>query len=226
MNTSTNNEDNILAAISIIRSTVGIRVLEFENKGISIRLGNSSEVFEELAEYEGLHISDSLSPCFSRIQSIGIQWQTEDDKPITGEFHLPHLLNSVYSGAPTSPPESATAGQREVFSQLRMIDDQSRWGGDSFTAIRVHPGVTDPELWHFSVGHGLKKLDLKYCQYFEALLLTKGVYAWQFLFSETSLRDREHEHTRWRMKKMLHVLPRLFPAEDYSILESRLRERL
>ncbi|MEI5036274.1 hypothetical protein RB201_37320 [Streptomyces sp. S1A(2023)] len=216
----------ILDITSSIRSTVGIKVLEFENKGISIRLGDSAEVFGELAEYERLHLSESLSPCFSRIQSIGIQWQTEDDQPITGELTLPHLLNSIYSGAPTSPPESATAGQREVFTQLRIIDDQSRWGGNSFTAIRVHPGVTDPELWHFSVTHGLKKLDLKYCEYFEALLVTKGVYAWQFLFSETSFRDREHEHTRQRMKRMLHVLPHLFPAEDYSNLEARLRERL
>ena len=32
-------------------------------------------------------------------------------------------------------------------------------------------------------------MDVDYCEYLDALLLTKGTFGWQYLFTEASLRD-------------------------------------
>ncbi|MFJ8746236.1 hypothetical protein ACIRL2_43655 [Embleya sp. NPDC127516] len=219
-------ERKLLAMVADLTHTSAISILDIEENGVATGAGEPSEIFEEIAKGDGFDLGGSLGPRFARFLGLGVSWQTRDTVPLTGEFWTGHLLDSIDAGAPTNAPASATSDEVEVFSQLRLIEDQSRWAGNSFTAIRLFPGVTIPELWYFSIAHGLNKLDIDYCEYFDHLLVAKGVYGWQLLFAEVSLADPAHVHTRRRLTTMLHTLPRLFPDEDYSSLEARLRERL
>lgn len=69
-------------------------------------------------------------------------------------------------------------------------------------------------------------MDVDYCGYLAALLVTKGTYGWQYLFADVSLADDIHHHTVENARRMLEVFPRLFPGYDYAPLAARLEARL
>ncbi len=69
-------------------------------------------------------------------------------------------------------------------------------------------------------------MDITYCQYLDALLLTKGTYGWQYLYTDISLRRGDFDETVRYLRGMLEVFPEIFPQHDYRELRERLEARL
>ncbi|MFI9047085.1 hypothetical protein [Streptomyces sp. NPDC053427] len=59
-------------------------------------------------------------------------------------------------------------------------------------------------------------MDVDLCGYLDALCVTKGAYGWQYLFTDVSLAEDDHEVTAEFLTEMLAVLPDVFPAHDYE----------
>ncbi|MFB9537262.1 MULTISPECIES: hypothetical protein [Streptomyces] len=92
-------------------------------------------------------------------------------------------------------------------------------------ALRVQPGVTNPDLWFDAGPLGLHRMDIDYCTYLDALRMTKGTFGWQYLFTEVSLAQEDYEGAARRLSEMLDLFPRFFPY-DYSEIRARLEERM
>ncbi|WTW99897.1 hypothetical protein OG216_44005 [Streptomycetaceae bacterium NBC_01309] len=91
-------------------------------------------------------------------------------------------------------------------------------GDDGFTTVDGSPG--HPEIW-FSVNTDatLVRLDITYPEYLEMLLLTRGLFGWQYLYADP--RDPGFGHHRPDMGPDLDFLERTFPRDDFSELRAR-----
>ncbi|WP_255954516.1 hypothetical protein [Streptomyces odontomachi] len=184
--------------------------------------------------WEGIEFSDEMKSSALGFDEVGAFWKTREDPPeICGEFSL---INLDYALTSEDPGEAGagTDFQRQFLRQLCPIDRSPRSGAGMQTYMRMQAGVPELEIWHsglFSVEEppypsGFVRLDIDYCEYLDALLLTKGTYGWQFLFADVTLSGRELSDQAKYIRRMLQVFPALFPQYDYASLARRFEARL
>ncbi|MFI7275509.1 hypothetical protein [Streptomyces sp. NPDC049879] len=172
-----------------------------------------------------------------------------EDASIGGEFWLTHLVNVCVGSVPDGPPDAAwPAGAwppegpdrwylcnvSEVFGPeerelvVHAFDSQGKVGigalagfargDDGFTTVDGTAG--HPEIW-FSVNTDgtLVRLDITYPEYLDALLLTRGLFGWQYLYADP--RDPGFGFYRPKLGPGLDFLERTFPQDDFSGLRAR-----
>ncbi|NUP16884.1 MAG: hypothetical protein HOZ81_12410 [Streptomyces sp.] len=210
-------------------------LLESQSSGAELERPLSIILPEEYNEsWEGVRFSEDMLSCYLRFYELGAAWRTVENMPdVKGEFGLINFHDALESSDPGTESGS-TDFQREFLSQLCPIDRTPRSGAGIQTYIRMQADVVELELWYSAIADigqspyppGFIKLDVGYCGYLEALLLTKGAYGWQYLFADISLRRRDFSDSAHNLKGMLQVFPELFPDRDYSSLRTRLEERL
>ncbi|MET9394032.1 hypothetical protein ABZY20_27100 [Streptomyces sp. NPDC006624] len=195
---------------------------------LDIDLTAEDTAFDELAEWEGVEIDADLRAAYIRFAQLGVQWRTVAPCPeLTGEFHLTPLPLAVHEDPPEFTSPLFSDERRLLADKLRVIDDSPFTGTGSFTALRLQPGVGNPEVWFSDHRtNSLWLMDVDYCAYMDALRLTKGVFDWQHLFTDAPLDDDEFTGTAADLRAMLDVLPELFPTHDYTDLRARLEARL
>ncbi|WP_405608347.1 hypothetical protein [Streptomyces sp. NBC_01508] len=220
-------EERHLTLMDELGNSSDIRVLA-ENRGpLVTAYGDAQTVAEKLVQRFGVVLDASLQSHFLRFRNLACQWQTTSaDRPLTGEFGLKNLYTSITTGPLEILRDFPSEADRRLASGLRLLDDQPEGGAGSFAALRIQPGRSFPEVWYFTVAHGFQELDIGYADYLDLLLTTKGVYDWQYLFADVSLRETECNHVRNRLTGMLNLFPGIFPECDYSDLRARLRERM
>ncbi|MEV0703458.1 hypothetical protein AB0I53_36850 [Saccharopolyspora sp. NPDC050389] len=188
---------------------------------------DAAGVLADVADWYEVLLDASLEPAVTRFEELACHWSIDEpDVELSGEFSLIYLLDAFGN----TPPRLAHAGtpdaERRLFSEFRVFDEPHRGGDGKLVSLRVQDGVTNPEVWFFDVTRGTYRLDVDYRGYLDALLLTRGTYGWQYLFTDVSLRDSEFEHVAEDMRLMLRTFPPLFPDDDFTPLRARLSERL
>ncbi|MFJ9415743.1 hypothetical protein ACIRPT_16435 [Streptomyces sp. NPDC101227] len=193
---------------------------------VAAEFGDAQEVFDKISEWRDITLDPSLQRCFIRFRWFSCHWRIKhSDIQLTGEFTIRHLLTSTAIEAPgidwgDSPSE------RQLYSELRVIDHHPGCGTGTFAALRIQPDVPLPEVWYHDFRIGAFKMDIDYCDYLEALIITKGIFGWQYLFSDVSLGDDDFARTANDLRNALTVFPELFPEYDYAPLRARLEARL
>ncbi|WP_369167165.1 hypothetical protein AB5J49_04495 [Streptomyces sp. R28] len=232
MSTLTQNEQLHLDSLNEIENSPQ---LESQCSGTELDMPLSIILPEEYNEsWEGVRFSEDMLSCYVRFYELGAAWRTVGTLPdVKGEFSLINFNDALESSDPGT--ESGTTDfQREFLSQLCPIDRTPRSGAGIQTYIRMQADVDELELWYSDIADigqspyppGFIKLDIGYCEYLKALLLTKGTYGWQYLFADISLARRDFLDGANNLKNMLQVFPELFPDRDYSSLRTRLEARL
>nr|WTB34347.1 hypothetical protein OG781_36935 [Streptomyces sp. NBC_00830] len=191
-----------------------------------------SELNEDLA---GVSLDEDMLDGALRIPGLAVNWHTLEPLPdFFGEYRIPDPFE-ILMQQPDPAAETVPAGfKRDFVSRLRYIDGSYRSGMGSMTYLRMEPGISPLEVWHFDLARiggdpypiGYVKLDLTYRQYMDALLLTKGTRGWQYLFADVSFRDQALGDIGNSVRNMLDIFPELFPEHDYTSLRRRLEERL
>ncbi|GGS97630.1 hypothetical protein [Streptomyces violaceus] len=210
-----------------LRSCAALRVSRAEQGPVSQIFGDAPTEFANLEEFEDISLDASLQRCYFRFVSIAASWEVvESETSIAGEFDVAHLSDVLSGDAPELGWPNPTADERELLSQLRGFDGTTITGVGHLTALRIQPGVGNPELWFDAGPLGVHRLDIDYCTYLDVLRVTKGTFGWQYLFTEVSLAQEDYVGAAQRLSEMLDLFPRLFPAYDYSDLRARLEARL
>ncbi|WP_431040490.1 hypothetical protein ACQUSR_00305 [Streptomyces sp. P1-3] len=144
------------------------------------------------------------------------------DRSSTGE--LGQIFDLIPSGWPGA----------ELCSELRVIDNTPLTAAGQLAAIRIQRHTDPLEIWYYDMdmnevegwGQQLVRLDLTYTGYLEQLVLTKGTYGWQYLFTdELPFTDPYFKNFRTGLGAMLDHFPGLFPAWDYTDLRRRFAAR-
>ncbi|MEU0279155.1 hypothetical protein [Streptomyces sp. NPDC006195] len=186
-------------------------------------------------EFDQVALGHQLRECNLRIAEISCRWRTVEKNPeIGGEFRLRDVYDSILRRAPQFSPEAAKGTEIKIFPQLRVIDFPQHAGTGNFAAIRIQEHVEPLEMWYYDArlstapgrNSGLIQMDTSYCDYLATLLLTKGTFGWQYLFTDVSLRGIFFQETVEGLRRMISLFPEIFPGRDYSSLAARLEARL
>ncbi|MEW2568937.1 hypothetical protein [Streptomyces sp. NPDC047070] len=194
---------------------------------ISPLLADPASVFSTLSSGEDLPLSERVRGYFFRHDRIAAHWRVGDaGSRMVGEFSLTHIMRAVVEHYMDDIWEGDDDGERELYSELRFFDDTPRSGSGRMALLRVTPGVTDPEVWFFDTRQGAMRMELDYPDYLDAVLVTKGVIGWQYLYCEPDFSGPGFVSCSAGLQEMLETFPVLFPDHDYTDLRSRLQERL
>ncbi|MFJ8050589.1 hypothetical protein [Streptomyces luteogriseus] len=218
-------EEDWLDVLDELRNSPAVDVLNEAREDIDVTAEDTA--FDDLAEWEGIEIGAELRSAYIRFAQLGSQWRTVEPYPyLTGEFQLTPLPLAVHEDAPEFPSSLYSDEQRDMATGFRVIDASPFTGTGSFVALRLQPGVENPEVWYSDHRtNTLWPMNLDYRAYMDALRLTKGVFDWQHLFTEAPLGDEEFAGAAADLRVMLDVFVEIFPDHDYSDLKARLRER-
>ncbi|MEV4258885.1 hypothetical protein AB0J52_37485 [Spirillospora sp. NPDC049652] len=200
-----------------------IRVRYRIDGGLDAGLADAPAAWAHLAGTTGAPPPAGLAECFHRFRQLGRQWETAASE-VSGEFFLTDLAHARPQ-AYESWIESWADQERFPSSELRIVDEHPVTGTGGFTGVRLRPGG-EPELWWSTIQYADWRLDIGYREYLDALLLTRGAFSWQFLFTAAPLASEEFDQVRARLERTLDELPALFPADDFSGLRRRFEERL
>ncbi|WP_129797007.1 hypothetical protein [Streptomyces sp. F001] len=226
--TSLTPQENLwLGVLAELRNSPAIHVYKEYNDPIDDTLGDASAAMSEIAEDYDIHLDASFHETYTRFGGIGSSWRTTEEYPfISGEFHIASVQLEIEQAPPELGWRESPIDDPHLMYQLRTIDGTPDSGVGTLAAVRVLPGVTNPEIWFDHGRRGAWKLDLDYRGYMETLRVTKGTFGWQYLFTDVSLRGDDFGETGRRLSDMLTVFPELFPGYDYQPLRRRLAARL
>ncbi|MFI8420278.1 hypothetical protein [Streptomyces sp. NPDC085479] len=218
-------EFRFLQLMKDLRNSDSVTVMGEVRGGVSAEMLDSWAGLSMLEELYDVVPDPSLADHHIRYSEFGIHWaEVGDSVGAGGEFVLRELAGAIMSGPPDSENVRDDA-QRDLFRQLRVIDYQPEGGVAAFSAVRLNGRFIDPRVWVYRFPYGAFELDLDYRGYLEALLLTKGFYGWQFLYSDVQLTGAKYEPIVRLIRTGLDFLAAVFPDSRYEELEVRLSER-
>ncbi|MEV4995699.1 hypothetical protein ACFVTT_20585 [Streptomyces niveus] len=205
-----------------------IRVLEQEDGLLGDFLGDADNAFNVLQRLKGVRLSPLLKRTFHRYNGLGLYWGgLGENASLGGEFRLVQLLDAIIGGAPAwLVQEGWPEDQRALHADFRVFDSQFYGGVGTFSALRLQDSVENPEIWYFNVTYGSLKLDVDYAGYMNQLLLTRGIYYWQYLFADVPPEHYNFETIGLGLRRSIDFLKENFPDDDYSELSTRLDDRL
>ncbi|MEU8852457.1 hypothetical protein AB0C70_41000 [Streptomyces sp. NPDC048564] len=202
-----------------------VEVAEFGD--VSQLLADPSGIFGTLASGEDLPLSERVQKNFFRHDRIAAHWRSRRaDSRMVGEFSLTHIMRAVLEHYMDDIWEGEDDWERELYSRLRFFDDTPLSGSGRMALLRATPGVSDPEIWFFDTRQGAMRMELDYTAYLDAVLVTKGVMGWQYLYCEPADCGQGFVSSSAGLKEMVATFPALFPTHDYTDLRTRLEERL
>jgi hypothetical protein len=222
--------DDLAAAFSAMQESLKaapqLRVDESTHLELPEETNTLSAVVADLKKYAKTELSSALQHCFFPFARFSIYWETAGGGPdlVWGEMALTYLYN-VASRDPSVVTPHTPEAERELLHSLRVIDDQPTGGNGTFAAIRREGSTLQSDVWFFDIKRGTHRLDVDYCGYLYALLDTKGCSGWQYLFADIDLSAAENRGLLARLRRMLKLLPELFPDRDYAPLAERLADR-
>jgi hypothetical protein len=210
-----------LAVLDELRDCPEIEVLN-EYRDIDPEIEDAETSVGTVATATGMPLGPSFRDCHFRFEYLGSAWQSAEGKDhfITGEFCLQPLETAVLCQPPLELWAYMTPEEERLQSELRGIDGTPEWGTGHLGALRVQPGVAEPEMWFDKTGDHYYRLDLDYRGYLDALRVTKGTFGWQYLFTKSPLRS--DDGTAQRLRTMLELFPKWFPDHDYKPFRRRL----
>jgi hypothetical protein len=178
---------------------------------------------DEIRQQTGIELSPELMASMNVSNAAGVYWsyQIEDRRRGAGEFKLRHLREVfLYETDPLWSDETP-ADRRPFLKSLRYFDYRPGAGDDKFAAFALTPGATPPPIWYWDRGD-CSRMSLDYEGYLEALIVTKGVTDWQYLFCDVDWRAPRHRGLDQALRARLDALVTLFPGHDYAPYYARL----
>ncbi|WP_051828296.1 hypothetical protein [Streptomyces bicolor] len=220
-------EERCAEVLRELRDTAEIAVRRAQFGEIPYGFDDAGPVFEDLAEDDDLPFGPRIRERYFRHGSIEAYWRSSrPGSRLVGEFRLAHLLTTVLDQRMDVIWKGEDDTERALYRELRYFDDTPRTGAGRMALLRATPGATDPEIWFFDTRQGVMPMELDYAGYLDALLITKGVMGWQYLYCEPAFSGLGFASSAGGLKEMAEDFPRLFPDHDYTDLRARLEERL
>ncbi|MET7630412.1 MULTISPECIES: hypothetical protein [unclassified Streptomyces] len=229
----TPNEELHLESLDELRRSEAFDVLFDERQKLWFALDEFLPLSETKAEWADLTLSPELLRCSLRFKRISGQWRLiGSPRELAGEFSLPHFYKALIGAAPRPAPD-ASESDRQLFSELRIIDSTPRDATGQAAFVRIQPGKDHLEIWYqdrdlydpVANPQACVRTSLSYCEYLDALRLTKGTFGWQLLFADVTLRDAL-QYRAEKLSEMIDAFPAAFPSHDYTALTERLEARL
>jgi len=222
------------SSLADLRSSEHANLLDERLGDIGPRFGDIEPLTMFHEEWSELRLDPEMHSDSLRFE-VAAHWESTPPLPrFSGEYRIPAPMEIVSQGTDPSASMLNDDFHREFVSELRYFDNSYASGRGFMSYLRMVPNSSPLQVWFSAlVGTnfppyppGYVRLDLTYNEYLSALLLTKGLYGWQYLYADVSFGDPALEHLTECLRNGLDALPDMFPGWDYTSLSQRLEARL
>lgn len=181
------------------------------------------EQIGHIRQESGFELCEDLKECISASNGTRLWWLYEIDEGRSGggEFHLRHLVEVFTYGPPELWSEETPPEEVEFLKKLHVIDQRPNAGDNKFAAFKLEQGRMPPEIWYYDRGDCFK-MDIDYPGYLGALMDTKGITDWQYLFCDVDLTETLQAGLDEKLENRMRDLETLFPQRDYSAYYERI----
>ncbi|MBD3004004.1 hypothetical protein IEJ02_07795 [Streptomyces sp. 5-10] len=216
--------DRCERSISSLEAVDGVH-LERRSAVFPAGQGNGVEGRLALLENDGISLPEAIRPYVFDVPELHASWQYSDPV-IVGEFCLGNLPRRLAGGGVPMEDSRLPEAQQRILAELKLIDQAPFSGSGRIAGLRI-PQEGEWEIWYYDMKKSyFGRLDLDYGCYLENVLLTRGAFGWQYLFSEEDMRAGKYRSVTKNLTSMLNTFAALFPDQDYTALADRLEARL
>lgn len=215
-----------LSNLQKLRDCKALEVEESNIGSLTIGVDPTDIVFEVSPVHHEVIFSPSLLKNELRYSHLSCFWRTPPNVPhLAGEFHLVSLYDALLGPVSGLTWEGSSKSEAKLNTQLRAIDWTPYSGAGVLTGIRLLANTDPLEIWHTDPRIGPVRLDIDYGEYLSAILKTKGVFGWQYLYADIKMVGYEFDHYLEGISRMLETFPSIFPDHNYSELFQRFEDR-
>ncbi|MEV8333875.1 hypothetical protein [Streptomyces niveus] len=220
----TEYERRVQETMERVQARASIRTERYDRGPLADYMKDPKDALDIARNAEKRPLPEGLTANFHRYAEFLFAWRFgEPFQEIAGEFHLVHIANALLGGTPPHPAASPEAPQ--LVSEFKIFQTHPVGGTGTYSALRLTEDGQEPELWYFDIRQGPTRLHISYGDYLDTMLLTKGLYNWQYLFAEPDPNNYAMRVSIPRLRNGLDLLAREFPDDDQSDLRARLEER-
>lgn len=223
----TDYERRLRQVVEEVQAHDSMRIDSSEQGVLGDYLGDAEHALELISRAEELPLPVELTRNFHRHSSLELAWRAVDPyETVGGEFCLVHIGNALLAGTPLWLTGMAASDQeRQRLEQFRVFDTQPTGGTGTCAALRLTGSSESAEVWYFEMTQGSMMLDIRYGDYLDVLLRTRGLYYWQYLFAEPGSAEPGMSTVLPALRGGLDFLTEAFPGDDFSDLTARLETR-
>lgn len=223
-------ERRLRKTVKELKGSAALEIRRLDEYPLAKFLGDAASAMAKVGGLAGMKLPPGLSANFHRHSELHVAWRAkEPDAEVGGEFLLLNIGAAIVSPQPEWSPQLARDDEeRKVFQQLRFFDLQPSGGTGTRCAFRLCEDTDPTEVWLYDAFRGFRaflKLDVDYGGYLDALLLTRGIYYWQYLFADPGRGLPRLARVVKSLGTSVDFLARTFPGDDFSDLWDRLAVR-
>ncbi len=154
---------------------------------------------------------------------ISCSWNFLDNENIFGGFCIANITNvlGLHEYQVNFHYEDAASKVKKIAKESRYFDVIPGLEYKVATILYPKKDVDFPEIW-FLEEENLVKLNLNIDEYFEFLILTKGVHYWQYLFCDKKDYEKLSKGKKKYLQEMVTFLVGTFTDENFTTLQKRL----
>ncbi|MEV6130665.1 hypothetical protein AB0M05_28190 [Streptomyces violaceusniger] len=228
-------EERHIASMAQLRSADSIEVIDEALGGVGLGFGDIRPLDAFNPDWGNLRLTPEMLETSLRFSEIAAHWESVSPLPeLSGEYRVPAPLDILSQGPSLMADMLSDEFQQDFAAELRYIDNAYNSGRGFMTYLHMAPGSPSLDVWFQDLVSkqfppyppGFFKLDLTYNTYVEALVLSKGLHGWQYLFADISFTKRPFKKYGESLRNGFDVFAQLFPDLDYSPLIERLEARL
>jgi hypothetical protein len=200
-----------------LRSSPYVRIETINDNLLEIRRDVGEMIRDEVLTKTGIELPDELVDSLGVSNSAAAYWtyRIDDRMHGAGEFRLQPLREVFLYETDPLWSEETPLEEVEFLDTLRVIDYRPGAGDNKFAAFALESGTMPPAIWYYDRGD-LCRMTLDYEGYLEALIVTKGITDWQYLFCEVDREDPLRRDLAQQLRKSVEALAILFPHRDYA----------
>lgn len=223
-------EQRLQKAVKELKGSAALEIQHLEQRPPAKHMRDAASALAMFGEFKGMTLPPGLGANFHRHSELHVAWRAKEPyAKVGGEFLLLHIGIGIAGAPPEWPTELARDDEeRKVFQQLRFFDLQPDGGTGTRSAFRLAEDTDPTEVWFYDAfrgSRGFLKLDVDYGDYLDKLLLTRGIYYWQYLFADPGQGLPRLARVVKSLGSSIDFLARTFPGDDFSDLRDRLAAR-
>jgi hypothetical protein len=220
-------EGRIAEVLHQVKECESIHTKGFDLGPLALYMERAEDAFNIVKIVDSQPLPADLTKNFHRYSRVSVAWRARGPFHATaGEFALAHIGEVLIRGFKGEPAASTASSQERLVHEFRPFDSTPVGGTGTYSALRLTGAADSSELWYFDLRQGPTRLEINYGDYLEALLRTKGLYYWQYLYAQPDPKNYGMRVSLPYLRDGLAFLERAFPDDDLSDLRARLEERL
>ncbi|MFF9074874.1 hypothetical protein ACF1A9_21580 [Streptomyces sp. NPDC014872] len=221
----TEYESRLRETVEQVQANGSMRTEKYERGPLAAYMEHAEDALEIVRIVEDGPLPEGLTRNFHRHSRLFFAWRAlEPFQAIAGEFHLVHIGEALIRGARKDTTATTGSELERLVNEFRIFETHPVGGTGTYSALRLTPNQ-EPELWYFDLRQGPSRLHISYGDYLDVMLLTKGLYDWQYLFAEPDPDNYGMRVSLPYLRDGLNFLAREFGGDDLAGLWLRWEER-